>query len=151
LKADNAKHFFAREPSGQLGSHSIFVENKNAVNRDTSDIARNKPRAHNAIASRTKPVVITCRNAVDLIPDYLSASISASAAVPFGTHINGCVDCAAILRTYRKTIELTRSFLHGPDFAPSARVQFGFLSPPEQFNAPVDREIASNSTRQHHR
>lgn len=62
-------------------------------------------------------MVITCRNAVDLIPDYVSASISASAAVPFGTHINGCADCAAILRTYRKTIELTRSFLHGPDFA----------------------------------
>jgi hypothetical protein len=62
-------------------------------------------------------VLITCRNAVDLIPDYLSASISASVAVPFGTHINGCADCTAILRTYRKTIELTRSFLHRQDLA----------------------------------
>jgi hypothetical protein len=62
-------------------------------------------------------MVITCRNAVDLIPDYLSARITASAAVPFGSHINRCTDCAAILRTYRKTIELTRSFLHRQDLA----------------------------------
>lgn len=71
-------------------------------------------------------MVITCRTAVDLIRDYVSASISASAAVPFGTHINGCADCAAILHTYRKTIALTRSFLHGPDFAPRPACNSGF-------------------------
>jgi hypothetical protein len=62
-------------------------------------------------------VVITCRTAVKLIPDFLSASTGASTAVAFQSHIDGCADCAAILRTYRKTIELTRSFLHRQDLA----------------------------------
>lgn len=60
---------------------------------------------------------ITCRTIVDLIPDYLSASISPQATVRFQSHINGCRDCAAILRTYRKTIEITRSFLNRQDLA----------------------------------
>lgn len=65
--------------------------------------------------------LITCRTAIDFIPDYLSVGIAGSTIVPFQKHINGCADCAAILRTYRKTIELTRSFLHDPDFAPDRR------------------------------
>ena len=67
-----------------------------------------------ACGARRVPL-ITCRAAIDFIPDYLSAGIAPSITVPFQKHINGCADCAAILRTYRKTIELTRSFLHGPD------------------------------------
>jgi len=57
-------------------------------------------------------VVTNCRTVIELIPDYLSASTGASTSVSFQSHINGCTDCAAILRTYRKTIELTRSYLH---------------------------------------
>jgi hypothetical protein len=72
-----------------------------------------------ACGARRVPL-ITCRTAIDFIPDYLSAGIAPSTTVPFQKHINGCADCAAILHTYRKTIELTRSFFHGPDpdFAP---------------------------------
>lgn len=66
-------------------------------------------------------MVINCRTAIDLIPDYLSASTSASAAMSFQRHIDGCTDCAAILRTYRKTIELTRSFLRRQDLALRSR------------------------------
>ena len=78
-----------------------------------------------ACGARRVPL-ITCRAAIDFIPDYLSAGIAPSITVPFQKHINGCADCAAILRTYRKTIELTRSFLHGPDFASRPACNSGF-------------------------
>jgi putative zinc finger protein len=98
-----------------MKSHSIFA-GKNGVT-DTSDLAHNEPRARHAIVSRTEPVLMSCRTAVDLIPDYLSRSISTSADMALHSHIDGCADCAAILRTYEKTIELTRSFLHRRDLA----------------------------------
>ena len=79
----------------------------------------------NACRAQSVPL-ITCRTAVDLIPDYLSVGIAGSTTVPFQKHINGCADCAAILRTYWKTIELTRSFLHGPDFASRPACYSGF-------------------------
>jgi hypothetical protein len=82
-------------------------------------------QTENAFRARSVPL-ITCRTAVDLIPDYLSVGITGSTTVPFQNHINGCADCAAILRTYRKTIELTRSFLHGPDFASRPACNSGF-------------------------
>jgi len=81
----------------------------------------NNPRARHTIASGTESALMTCRTAVDLIPAYLSTSMSASAAMSFHRHINSCTDCAAILRTYRKTIELTRNLLHRSDLRPQPR------------------------------
>jgi hypothetical protein len=66
-------------------------------------------------------VLMTCRTAVNLIPDYLSTRINVSGAMAFHSHIDDCTDCAAILRTYRKTIELTRTFLHRPSRTSAAR------------------------------
>jgi len=89
--------------------------------KTTLDTARDVwQKKLNMPAVRGRVPLITCRTAIDFIPDYLSAGIAPSTTVPFQKHINGCADCAAILHTYRKTIELTRSFFHGPDpaFAP---------------------------------
>jgi hypothetical protein len=76
--------------------------------------------------------------------DYLSASISPQATMRFQSHINGCRDCAGILRTYRKTIELTRSFLHLPDLALRPLAELPGHDRRVRFNAPVEQREASN-------
>ena len=55
--------------------------------------------------------IATCKDEIALIGDYLSANLSLRALAPFEDHLKGCRDCAAFLHTYKKTIEMTRSFL----------------------------------------
>ena len=65
---------------------------------------------------------LNCRITLELIPDYLSASIAAAARGALETHLDECADCAAFLRTYQKTIELTRAVLHRQEFAKPLRL-----------------------------
>lgn len=58
----------------------------------------------------TTPIA-NCRDEVSLIAAYLTDSLSAPKRQAFESHLNACRDCAAFLATYKKTIELTRSFL----------------------------------------
>jgi anti-sigma factor RsiW len=53
----------------------------------------------------------TCRDATDLILDYLSGELSPELNSDFEKHLQACPDCAAFLNTYKKTLELTKSFL----------------------------------------
>lgn len=53
----------------------------------------------------------TCRDEVELIGDYLTNKLSKSERAAFEAHLSACPDCGAFLATYKKTIELTRSFL----------------------------------------
>ena len=55
--------------------------------------------------------IATCKNETALIGDYLSGNLSPRALATFEDHLESCPDCAAFLRTYRRTIEITRSFL----------------------------------------
>ncbi len=57
-----------------------------------------------------KPIA-TCKNETDLIADYLSSNLSPQIATAFEAHLRGCRDCAACLQTYKKTIDVTRTFL----------------------------------------
>ncbi len=52
-----------------------------------------------------------CRDEVTLIGDYLSNNLSYDERQAFEAHLGGCQDCGAFLATYKKTIEMTRSFL----------------------------------------
>ena len=58
----------------------------------------------------------TCRDEVTLISEYLTDNLSKSERRAFEDHLSTCRDCGAFLATYRKTIELSRSFLrrHSP-------------------------------------
>jgi hypothetical protein len=62
-----------------------------------------------------KRPIATCRGEVRLIADYLTNNLSFSERAAFEAHLTGCRDCGAFLTTYRKTIELTRTFLSAPN------------------------------------
>ena len=62
---------------------------------------------------------VTCAQAVALLADYISGEIKAADRLAFESHQQICPDCVAFLRTYRKTIELSRSFLRLRGAAPS--------------------------------
>ncbi len=56
--------------------------------------------------------VDTCRGATNLILDFLSGELDPETTLEFEKHLEACPDCVAFLNTYKKTMELTKSFLH---------------------------------------
>lgn len=54
---------------------------------------------------------VTCKDATDLIGDYLTDNLNPQECRAFEAHLSGCRDCAAFLATYQRTIGLTKSFL----------------------------------------
>ncbi len=50
--------------------------------------------------------MISCKEMVDLIMDYLDGSLDSVTSEGFDMHIDGCIDCHAFLNTYRKTASL---------------------------------------------
>ena len=54
---------------------------------------------------------VTCKDATDLIGDYLADSLNPNERRAFEAHLSGCSDCTAFLATYTRTIDLTKSFL----------------------------------------
>jgi anti-sigma factor RsiW len=55
--------------------------------------------------------VDTCRDATSLILEFLSGELGPETNSEFEKHLEICPDCVAFLNTYKKTVELTRSFL----------------------------------------
>jgi hypothetical protein len=53
----------------------------------------------------------TCEREVEFIADYLASRLDLEELSAFESHLKACSDCAAFLQTYKKTIELTRTFL----------------------------------------
>jgi len=53
----------------------------------------------------------SCQVEVGFIGDYLADNLSPASRQTFESHLHTCPDCAAFLQTYKKTIEMTRSFL----------------------------------------
>ncbi len=54
---------------------------------------------------------ITCRDATDLLLDFITGELNPEINTEFEKHLGVCPDCVAFLNTYKKTIELTKSFL----------------------------------------
>ena len=50
----------------------------------------------------------SCETEVALIPRYLSGELNARDLAAFDRHLNACRDCTAFLKTYRRTIQITR-------------------------------------------
>lgn len=59
--------------------------------------------------NQTSP--LSCKEVTALIMEYLNGSINRDVALAFEAHLAECPDCKAFLNTYKKTVELTRSFL----------------------------------------
>ena len=63
----------------------------------------------------------SCQAAITLIGNYLAGSITLRAREDFEHHLGLCPDCAAFLKTYKKTIEVTRAFLRSQTPNPRRR------------------------------
>jgi Putative zinc-finger len=50
--------------------------------------------------------VMTCRDAIDMLADYLEAALGPGVAEALERHLRDCRPCQAYLNTYRKTREL---------------------------------------------
>jgi anti-sigma factor RsiW len=51
--------------------------------------------------------VLTCRDVIDLLADYLDEALAPEVLRRFERHLGECAACVAYLRTYRRTRELT--------------------------------------------
>jgi len=49
---------------------------------------------------------MTCREAIDVLADYLDGTMPPEAAAELERHLADCAPCRAYLATYRKTREL---------------------------------------------
>ncbi len=52
--------------------------------------------------------MITCKDLVDLLSDYVDGELDWATARRLKKHLRGCVDCTAFLNTFRKTRAMTR-------------------------------------------
>ena len=53
----------------------------------------------------------TCKQAVSLITDYVAGTLEPDMTLDLEHHLSACPDCVAILKTYKKTIQVTQSLL----------------------------------------
>jgi putative zinc finger protein len=49
---------------------------------------------------------MTCKDAIDILGDFLEELLSSEAVNELEVHLRGCEPCRAYLNTYRKTREL---------------------------------------------
>lgn len=52
--------------------------------------------------------MITCRQMVDLLSDYVDGYLEPTVARQLGAHLRGCTECTAFLQTFKETLVLTR-------------------------------------------
>jgi hypothetical protein len=76
-------------------------------------LALRKPPRSQRERKRVKGAVplVTCAAEVALIGEYLASKFSSRMLNAFEKHLEDCPDCASFLQTYKKTMEVTRSFL----------------------------------------
>jgi hypothetical protein len=51
----------------------------------------------------------TCKEIADLLSKYLNNSLQAQVKRQFETHLKICPDCAAFLKTFRKTVSVVHA------------------------------------------
>lgn len=68
-------------------------------------------RIHASQPGKSAKRFATCREEVKFIGEYLADGLSGASRQAFEKHLTACPDCASFLATYKKTIDITRSFL----------------------------------------
>ena len=104
-----------RLPAGhnRLGDLQIIaaVEINRRMKRHRSSPSRKGVGSSNNKAGESRFRPLTCEKETALIADYLASNLSPAELASFESHLEECPDCKAFLQTYKKTIEITRSFL----------------------------------------
>jgi hypothetical protein len=57
---------------------------------------------------------MTCKEAIDILGDYLEQALAEDLAAGLELHLRDCAPCRAYLSTYRKTRDLTRAAGRAP-------------------------------------
>ncbi|OGC00482.1 MAG: hypothetical protein A3G35_09110 [candidate division NC10 bacterium RIFCSPLOWO2_12_FULL_66_18] len=52
--------------------------------------------------------MITCREMVDLLSDYVDGHLEPTLARQLEAHLRGCTECTAFLRTFKETLALAK-------------------------------------------
>ena len=79
--------------------------------RRSPDLKKPPRSRHETKRVRGTVPLTTCATEVALIGDYLASRLTSRMLNAFEKHLEDCPDCASFLRTYKKTIEVTRSFV----------------------------------------
>ena len=89
------------------------VEINETMQRGRSSPSRKRvgSSTNNNKARKCRLRPLTCEKETALIADYLASNLGPADLASFENHLEKCPDCKAFLRTYKKTIEITRSFL----------------------------------------
>jgi anti-sigma factor RsiW len=66
--------------------------------------------------------VLTCRDVVAFLMDYLDESLEPLQRAEFEAHLAACDECVAYLRRYEQTTRLGRAAFEEPDAAAEAHV-----------------------------
>ena len=83
----------------------------NPADRRKSGLTSRQRSMHPTKLSRTDNTArVTCKQEVDFIARYLSADLHGRELAAYESHLAACRDCVAFLKTYKTTIDLTRSF-----------------------------------------
>jgi anti-sigma factor RsiW len=61
--------------------------------------------------SKSRRTEISCKTATAVVTDYVEGSLKPNLNRAFEQHLQACPDCVAFLNTYKKTVQLARSFL----------------------------------------
>jgi len=67
-----------------------------------------------ALSDSSRRPLPNCKKEIDCISRYLAAELHGGALNAFENHLKACPDCAAFLRTYKATIDLSKKFLARP-------------------------------------
>jgi anti-sigma factor RsiW len=104
-------------PGPESATRSSITEGR-AITSDNHTPARRKAPRPKSSPSGAKPTprrhgnkLISCKKETSFISAYIADQLTNAERLAFELHLDACPDCAAFLSTYRKTIELTRSFL----------------------------------------
>ena len=79
--------------------------------RRTRSQRQEQTRQKDSAIVTCREATVTCKDATDLIGDYLTDNLNPEERRAFEAHLSGCRDCTAFLATYKRTISLTKSFL----------------------------------------
>ena len=66
--------------------------------------------------------MITCRELIDFLADYIDGSLPASQRSVFEEHLRICPPCVDYLEMYRATLRLEKSARNGESSSPAADV-----------------------------
>ena len=99
------------QPMGDLQIIAAVDINETMKRRRSSPGKKRIGSSNQNKASKSRARPLTCEKETALIGDYLASELRPGTLAAFEKHLEECPDCKAFLQTYKKTVDITRSFL----------------------------------------